>query len=482
MARKKQPTVSAFQRTYEGVLRIAALLLATVHMWLSFARHFFAPENNMAASETLQIMLKTEKWYAVGLLAILIVYLILSFTKFKDTSYRIRSLFRKAASAEGILLTCLFAYFLLCCYVQSRMYSNIFKTIDIALFDFAVCAFILFPIPIVLGPQRTKRYIDVAFHSIMLFSTGFIVWGLWNLFHLNIVSLPNGLQFGMTDQFCLYPGVNQNIGAAIGVSMVLICMYMIASHGWIIKLIYSIVMLPHLYATLLTNSRASFVALLVAFTVFAFMLVWDGTKKSGTVKRILFAGVTAAATAAAIWMLRRGAFWLFDRVTHFSALVPESQSGGSAVRPINVDASRLRIWRASVGLMASGAREFLFGTPLSLIPSRLKEFVMNMYGFGNEYAHAHNIILQTGLAAGVPGMLLFLAFLIKILFPCIRTGIGKQPNHRQGAYMLPIAVLALLCLNMFEPFLLFYFSISACLFFLFCGYIVAIDRERKTES
>lgn len=482
MTRRKQQKATAFQRTYEGILRIAMLLLAAVHMWLSFARHFFAPENNMTASKTLQMMLKTEKWFAVGFLAILIVYLILSFTKFKDTSYRIRLLFRKAVSAEGILLTCLFAYFLLCCYVQSRMYSNIFKTVDITLFDLAVCVFILFPIPIILGPQRAKRYIDVAFHAIMLFSTGYIVWGLWNLFRLNIVSLPNGLQIEMTEQFCLYPGVNQNIGAAIGVTMILICMYMIASHGWIIKLIYAIVMLPHLYATLLTNSRASFVALLIAFTLFAFMLVWDSTKKSGIVKRILFAGMTAAVTAAAIWMLRRGVFRLFDQVTHFSELVPKSQSGGSAVRPINVDTSRLRIWRASVRLMASGGREFLFGTPLALIPSRIKEIVMEIYGFGNRYAHAHNVILQTGLVAGVPGMLLFLAFLIKILFPCIRTGIGKQPHRRQGSYMLPIAVLALLCLNVFEPFLLFYFSVSACLFFLFCGFIIAIDKERKTES
>ena len=482
MARKKQPTVTAFQLTYERILRIAVLLLAIAHMWLSFARHFFSPENNMSASQTLQTMFKAEKWFAVALLAAFILYLILSFTKFKDTAQRVRTAFRRTVSADGVLLTCVVAYFLLCWYVHSRSYTNIFKISDIALFDTAVCVFVLFTLPIVLGPQKARKYLDVILHAVMLFSTAFIVWGLWNLFHLNIVTLPSGLQFGMSDQFSLYPGVNQNIGAAIGAAMVLISMYMIASHGWIVKLIYAVAMVPHLYATLLTNSRGNYLSLLVAFPLFAFMLTWDCTRKKKTVNRVVIGGIAAAAAAAAIWALRRSVFWSFDQITHFSEYLQLELDGWDVARDISIDPARLRIWRSSINLMGSGAREFLFGSPLPLIPSRIESAMIKVYGSGSEYAHAHNVILQTGLVSGVPGMLLFLAFLIKMIFPCMKVGVGKYAKRYKGSYMLPIAVLSLLVSNMFEPFLLFYISVSACLFFLFCGSIVAINKERKTEA
>ena len=43
-------------------------------------------------------------------------------------------------------------------------------------------------------------------------------------------------------------------------------------------------------------------------------------------------------------------------------------------------------------------------------------------------------------------------------------------------------VLAMLVVNMFEPFLLFYFSAQGCVFFLFCGWIVALDRGGIPEK
>ena len=87
------------------------------------------------------------------------------------------------------------------------------------------------------------------------------------------------------------------------------------------------------------------------------------------------------------------------------------------------------------------------------------------------------VVLLGAVVAGVPGMLLFLGFLGKIVVPCFKIGIGKKTAQFPGSYILPIAVLAMLAQNMFEPFLLYYVSVMACLFFLFCGYIVAINKE-----
>lgn len=477
MSRKKTPQVTPFQLIYERILRISLLLLGTFHMILSFARHYFSPENALFRSLVVRVSAKAEEWFALALLVAALLYLVLSKARFHDTWLRVRAWFSGVRSVEGILLFCLFGYFVFCSYITSKYYTNVFKTNDFLLFDTAVCILVFFTMPLAVGVRKAKLYIDIMLHITMLLSTIFIVWALWNLFRLNLVTLPNGLQFGMTEGYRLYPGVNSNIGAAIGVTMVLISLYMISSHRWPIKLIYSIVLIPHLCATILTNSRGSFLSLIVAFPLFAFMLVWGKTQKLHAFKRALISGIAAVAMIAFVILVRYSVFYIFEKVTHLSEYLGAEPN----IREIEPDSARLKIWNASVHLMFSDAKEFFFGAPITVIPTQIKDSLTRIYGNGSLFAHAHNIILQTGLIAGVPGMLLFLAFLFRILMPCVRIGIGKKSQAYPGSYFLPIAVLAMLVANMFEPFLLFYISSMACLFFLFCGYIVAIDREESAQ-
>ena len=334
----------------------------------------------------------------------------------------------------------------------------------------------LFLLPLAVGAEKAKRYIDIILHIVMAVSTVYIVWALWNVMHLNFVTLPNGLQIGMTEEYRLDLGVNSNIGAAICFSMVLICLYMIATHRWPIKLIYSIVLVPHLFATYLTNSRGCFIALLFALLLFVFMLLWTSLHQRGLLLRILICGISAAITAVCVWLLRKGIFSLFESITHIA-----EQRGldmTNLVREVGVEKGRVKIWRSSLGLMVSKSGIFFCGIPAPLIPNSICEKMTEIYGDGSAFAHAHNIILQTGLIEGVPGMLLFLAFLIKLLFPCIKTGIGTYQQKYPGAYILPIIILAILIENMFEPFIMYYLSINGCLFFLFSGYIVAIGKDR----
>lgn len=473
MSRKKLPVAKPFQLAYERVLLILVFLLALSHMWISFARHYFSPENYIFYSKVVQIIVTVEKWAALGLLLLAVVYLILSKTRYKETWYRVQAWFRRVHSLEGVLLTCLLAYTVFCCYVHSKHYNNVFLSSDLMLFDLSVCIYIMFMMPLYVGAKKAKLYIDILLHSIMLVSTVYIVWALWNLFRLDLKTLPNGLQIGMTESYCFYPGVNQNIGAAIGVTMVLISLYMIACHRCPIKVVYAIALIPHLVATLLTNSRGGFIALLIAFTLFSFMTVWESLNRLRIWSRITWSVVAAAFAFAVIVLLRYGVFYLFESITHFSEPIGKEPN----IREIEADSARLRIWRSSLGILTSGGRQFFCGVPMALIPEKIQEYMIKIFGRDEIYAHAHNVVLQTGLIAGVPGMLLLLGFLGKIFVPCCKIGIGKKAAQFPGSYILPIGVLAMLAQNMFEPFLLFYFSVMACLFFLFCGYIVAINKE-----
>lgn len=477
MVKIKSTARTHFQMVYKWFLVSAVLLFAFFHVCLTFTRHYFTPENMMFSSDSFMIAMKVDRWYALCLILATIVYLFV----YKRHSFRawdkLKSGQNKVLSKEWIVLLIMQIWYIICCWVYSRTYSNYFQTYDWFLFDFAACALFFFPLALAVGHHKIQKYVDILLHVIIIISTGFIVWALWNLFHLNIVTLPNGLPLGMTQEYTFYPGVNENIGAAIGTSMVMISLYMIATHRWPIKLLYFIVMLPHLFATLLTGSRANFLALFIAFTLFSFMLVWNKTKMQSVLRCILLSTAAAVAAGAAIVYFRTGVFQLFDYITNLSSYIsasPEINAHDSLLH----DSGRLPIWYASLKMMVSSIRTFFFGYPIFDISQTIKDTLIQLYGSGSAKAHAHNIILQTGLVMGIPGMLMFIAFLVMMVFRCVRVGIGKAKGNLHGAYVLPIIILTFIVVNMFEPFLLFYCSIMACLFFFFCGWIIAIDRDQ----
>ena len=485
MAKTAKSQPAPLQITFEHILGISALMLSLFHMWLSFARHFFAPENRIYDSSALVLMMKIERYAALILLVISIIYIIAVWLFYPKTMYRIREKWQAILCKESILLFCWLAYYILCCIVQSHHYTNIFRIADIFLFDMAISVVLLFPMALLTGYSNMRRYADIIFHIIMIMSTAFITWMLWNLFHLHLVELPNGLSSGMSGNYTFYPGVNQNIAAAIGTSMIMISLYMILCHPWPIKIIYGIALLIHLTATFLCGSRGNFVALLVALSAISGVTCWNHTKgKAGSI-RIISTAISAIIVAAIIWWFRGGVFQIFESITHLSQYLNQSSDTASAVsnavpasaqRSLSLDIARAQIWRSSLQIMFSSPRTFFFGIPLGRVTLEIKNAIESIYGKGASYAHAHNMILQAGLITGVPGMLMFLAFLVMMVFRCVRVGLNRIKADFPGAYIFPIAILAMVIVNMFEPFLLFYISVMGCLFFLFCGWTVALDQ------
>ena len=490
MAKRTQAKATPFQLRYECVLGIASLSLIAFHIWISFARHFFAPENAIGKSKLLVTMLNTERFVALALIVVAIIYLIITKMHYPKTWYRIQDRWKGLICKENILLLCLFAYYILCCMVNSKHYTNVFRANDLYLFDMAISVMLLFPMANFIGYKKMRKFADIILHGIMLFSTCFILWALWNLFHLNIVQLPNGLSSGMTSKYTFYPGVNQNIAAAIGTTMIMISLYMIICHRRALRIVYIFALLVHLTATLLTDSRGNFVALLVALPAVGGMTCWNRTKNLSLIIRVVITSVITIAIACIIWILRHGIFTIFESITHLNEYLNSASSTASAAaaassepasgqRSLKLDAGRIKIWRSTLKILFSSSRTFFFGIPIGRITAEIKSAMVSIYGSGKEYAHAHNMVLQTGLVTGVPGMLMFLAYLVMMLLRCIRTGLNKIRADFPGAYVFPIAILAMVIVNTFEPFILFYISVMGCLFFLFCGWTTALDRAKE---
>ncbi|MBR6955310.1 MAG: O-antigen ligase family protein [Clostridia bacterium] len=482
----KSVKLTDFQRHYELFLQIAAAVVVCFHFWLSVTRHMWAPENQMFRSDILPPLMTADLWLAILYGLAVLLYVMISAAYLPKSFDRIKAAIKRYFSVDGLILMALFLWYVVCCVVLGRGTTRLVVGYWPFVMDMGICVLILFPLPGILGRQQTRKVLDWVLHAIMAFSTCFVLWALWHLFTLDIVKLPNGLSVGMDKGMTFYMGTNTNIGAAIGTTMVLICLYMISAHRRAVRWIYAAALLPHLLAVLLTNSRANFIALLVTLPMFVFLMIWHSGRKMALWPRLLTGLAAGVAVALLFWFMRRWVFDLFEAVTHYSERLAAAnssiQAGKTAAAPLIAteglmrDTGRLKIWPASIRIMTSSVEKFFFGTPIGDYPALIQSTMKEMFKYNASKAHAHNIILQVGVTLGVPAMLAFIGYLVITLLRCLRVGLRKTGGEMQGAWVLPLCILALIIVNMFEPFIFLYFSAQGCLFCLFAGWVKALDK------
>ena len=543
------------QKTYEKLLGIGTLILVLWHMLMSFGKYFFANY-------------KAELAFAGLLGAAAVIYLLLSLFKWKETRYRIIDFFKKFRTPGQIICILLFVWTILSFLVNGMPH---FKDNLWLIFDTGINCLILFNLPMVLSKEKAKKAIEWLLHIVSLFGLAVVLFGLWHLFTLNFITLKTGEIIGMTVYYSFQLGSYYNLTAAITLSFILIAFYMIASQSKLIKILYSISLIPYTLALLLTNSRAGFISCVSAYFLTVFLILWNQQSKRSIPVRLLICIAASAAAAGIIWEMRTWAFQLFETVTHFSSGklthltgismtagnhgVPDSseisqcmvlfsipvflswekmkeqltrlqyslrrsakislltalvlvfctvtsvvspmigsnsnidyaqtseketktaaQAGEDAVRDLNnmgTIKARERIWQETISIMTSDWRSFLFGTT----PIGTLDALKNVNAF-----HAHNQILQVGICIGVPMMLVFTAFLILIGIKCIPLGLidGKRISHE--AFILPTVFISFIILTLVEAYLFASFSIMSSLFFLFCGWINALDEERRKKG
>ena len=146
-----------------------------------------------------------------------------------------------------------------------------------------------------------------------------------------------------------------------------------------------------------------------------------------------------------------------------------AQAGEEALRDLNdlkTIKARELIWGKTISIMRSDWRNFLFG----ITPMATADVLAQVGG-----AHAHNQVLQVGLILGVPMMIAFTVFLIVMIIKSIRLGLITGKRYFPGAYILPVVFSTYVVLTLVEAYLVAAFSIMSSLFFLFCGWINALD-------
>ena len=156
-----------------------------------------------------------------------------------------------------------------------------------------------------------------------------------------------------------------------------------------------------------------------------------------------------------------------------------AQAGEEALRDLDdLDAikARERIWISVIAALKSNKLWFLFGaTPLGSADA-IRE-VRNVGPYIGP-AVAHNQILQVGISVGVPMIVVFVIFLIFLGIKSIKLGLLGRNIEFKGAYILPIVYLTFVLISSVEAYLFATFSIMSSLFFLFCGWINALDKKQ----
>lgn len=461
---KKKQAVSPLHK-WKKIILVGAALMILLHMALGL----MMSGSKLNESTENRLMLYCESALLVAVLGCCGVYLLLA-KKDQAAWQRTGQRLRRLRCPEMAVLLFMLGYYALLCLVNAIQYPGSFSSAHAYLVDMAVCVLLLFPMAMVLGVRKARWGMDKLLHLLVICFTAFVLWALWVLFNGKKVMMPGGQMVGMRNGNQFQIGANANISAAMCTAMVMICLYMIAMGKGKVKILYAAALVPHLMTVLYTNSRGHFFALWVMVPLLVLMVLWHKTKGMHVLWRLVISCAGAVAAAVLMTLLRQ---WVFDL---YHAIVPKGKGGGTVRKDMTVDVARQKIWHSTIKHIFSSPRAFLLGTPVSQIPQAIEQAMAGLYGTGHSFVHAHNVILHAGLVMGFPGMAAMVALFVMLFVRCLRVLLGKGKSNPAGAYVLPICMLGMVVINMFESFLLFFLSLMGCLFFLYAGWVVSLDR------
>lgn len=327
MAKNKQAPVKKTgpckaQLIYEKVLGFGTLFLILMHMLLALTRYV------INVSEFIPF----ERWYVLVLVIAGLLYPLLCLIFWRDTLPRFGRFLRSLVSPAQIFCVLLFVWYIVVCGINQKEFETpYFFLNDWWLLDSFVNCILIFSLPRVLSEGKAKDIIHILLHIIALCGTAIAVYALYCLFTLHVVDLPGGGQIGMSRAELLYIGAHYNISAAIEFSMVLVCLYMLASQKWPLKIPYTAALLIHTYTLMLNNSRTAFVACMASWALALFLMLWNGLYQRPALLRWAAGFAGAAAAVGFLWVMRPWSFQLFEDVTHFSERLAAQSS---AIGPV----------------------------------------------------------------------------------------------------------------------------------------------------
>ena len=490
--------VSHFQKTCEKGFGLASLILLEFHM-------MHCPYRDVLANYG--IFIDIERWLGLLLLVLVLLYLLIIVFKYPESLCRIRAFFRKLRSFEQGYMFYIFLWYFFTVFLRQILFAsssgaNYFSSNDWWMFITGLMAFVMFPMARVLGSGNIKRIFKVMLKLILLPHLVFFSWALWQYLHLNEVVFPSGSVLKMTE-YSMEIGVNRNTVGAYGVSMMVICLYLIVSEKSWQRFLFFYGVVIYSAVLILSNCRTSWYTALFSIIMFGILSTWNHFHDRHILIRLGSGVLIAAVGVFLFYWFRIGLFMLLHSAIvrfsaaeavvsaaglsshalsfvplassrHFSSALPLATTIDDYLRTNESGLNgREAIYRAAIYLMFHSKYCFLFGvTPVDVGP-----YLSELFGIGKVFPSAHNFFLQMGVSYGVPCMLITIAFIISLIVRSVRLLFIQNECLPPGFWMIPIVSFSMLVQDMTEAYLNSGGTLACVFFYVFSGWIVAMDQE-----
>lgn len=436
------------------------------HLFLSLT-HYFLTVSNLYPLDYALILISLAAWAT---------HLIL---------YRVKPHLGKGF----FILAGLFLWYLLSCQVMTDTYGRNWLSYNKdPLYDTLLLFGLVFPLGIFMARKGLGLIVRILVHALVFAWTGFIVYILIHVFQNKIIVTPSGGQIGMSSNIALCLNTHYNTTGVIQLVMVIICLFFIFTVRRPIGLraAYGISCFVNMVAMVLSNSRTSFVAVLILFAACVFSAVYNAGWEMSLRKKIIIGIAAAALTILLLLLFRSLVFSVHENTTHLKALLSaqsgkpstdtDSASSARDLTSMGTMKSRIRIWKNALKAMTAGANRFLFGvTPVSVISAITEasnDTIHNVY--------THNQFLEVGVALGIPGIVCFILFVVFLAISAYRITIRQNTGLK--AWIAVSIVVTLLIANLSEATLMFYRFSSSYPFFLFSGWICGLAAKDKEDK
>ena len=468
----RQKSLSGYKllKSYEAGMTILFVALAVFHVMVSAFRYIIVWNP-----------LKAYEYTAARTLAYAgLIYLLISLLFFPWNLKRIRDFLRRMTTLEQIFLFAFAGWFWLSVQINRSLPRPGFNRLnDWYAFDVLINAAVLFPLAKILCAKRAQKVIELILLLLLAAYSAFTIYGLWHLFHRNVVKVPSGDSISMIkDPYALRLACHYNITGAMALLMLFICLYFITGGRKKWSLLFLPLVLVHLFTAQLSNSRTVFLTGLTIIPLFLFFHVIRGGTGHCSKKRLAAAFLLAGTVFAFYWFSRPLSFDFLEKVSHYKELVygADVESGSApasdSVRPINNISGRDKIWKASLKSLLHDPLTFFFGVS----PTCITKALIELGGCTFEASHAHNMVLQVGMSAGVPPMIAYCVFLAVLCMKCIRLLFVRIRTNVKSVYRIPFFILSLVVPCLVEYYIASY-HVMCGVFSLFAGWAFALTGK-----
>lgn len=373
-----------------------------------------------------------------------------------------------------------------------------------AIFNGVLAFLVILPAPAVVKPKKLMGYVKTLLAVWTIFLTLQAAVGLWAaMTGRAVMSLQNTWYIGVNNgDNRLYLNAYVTTGAVkMALSVLLAGIGAAMCRKWPGRVLYGLCALAQLACLSLTDCRTAFIAVGAMLGLALAAMLWHAGRPAKT-RRALW--LRRGCALALIPVMTAGMYLaLSGTLTALSAhvppagerlpmtelpayMLPHAQAEGEAVQHRGLDASNLFndrqvIWEASLRLLGSEPEYLLTGTGTETSQLLTNAYIPEGAYGGQPFQHVHSIYLRTLVSWGLPGLLLFAAFLGRFLPSAARLMLRREASLSQRLLPLP-ALFALLCdtvdcfLRLSEGTPLLFFG---C---LFAGLTIVADEQTRLQA